>query len=561
MNDVNEMPRDDRATPAPGGGHASPLAPAALRALPSEALVTFLAGRRWFGAKGAAPRRATVRDAVPVAAEGRGYAVARVEVELADGRVERYQLPLALRAVGGARGAPPEPQDRSAAATGHHPSAADRRDSPPAGAAAPPDDAPLVAEPAPGVALVDATFDPAFRTLLARGLEHGATYDGDGVRWMLVPLEGAEVAGLGALPVRLGGAEQSNTSMILGDRAILKLYRKLEAGEHPDVEIARFLTTRTDFRNTPALLGTVTFVDHDRVATVAGMLQALVPGARDAWEVALDAARAYLRAPGDDPPNPFAEEMRELGRVTRALHDALASDRTDPAFAPRAASGEDVAEWAERVRDMARDGTALLTRARAEGRLRAADVPVADAVLRRTPELLGDLDALALEIGSHPGERIRHHGDYHLGQVLKGADGRYMIIDFEGEPARLLAERRTPSSALRDVAGMLRSFAYAAASAAMERGGVGTDPAMERRSARWERAMREAFLAGYQERGRAPFLPAEPQAMLHLVMLFEMEKVFYELAYELNNRPDWVWIPLRGIGRLLGSPSLPRRGA
>jgi maltose alpha-D-glucosyltransferase/alpha-amylase len=504
-----------------------PLAPATLHAIPSDALLAFLAGRRWFGAKGAAPRRAAVHDVVPVR-EGTGdgdagFAVARVEVELGDGRVERYQLPLASVE----------------------------------GTAA---DVPVITAAGSG-ALIDATQDPAFRALLARGLEHGARYDGEGARWVLRPLEGADVAGLGALPVRLGSAEQSNSSLLLDDRAILKLYRKLEAGEHPDVEIARFLTTRTDFRNTPALLGTITFEDHQGAVTVAGMLQALVPGARDAWAVALDAARAYLRARDDAPPQAFAAEMRELGRVTRALHDALASDREDPAFAPRAATAGDVAEWAARVRDMARDGTALLTRARTAGRLRRADEPVADAVLRRTPELLGDLDTLAAAIGAHPGERIRHHGDYHLGQVLKGADGRYMIIDFEGEPARLLAERRTPSSALRDVAGMLRSFAYAAASAAMERGGVGTDPEVERRSARWERAMREAFLDGYQERGAAAFLPRDPQAMLHLVMLFEMEKVFYELAYELNNRPDWAWIPLRGIGRLLGSPSLPRRGA
>jgi maltose alpha-D-glucosyltransferase/alpha-amylase len=187
-------------------------------------------------------------------------------------------------------------------------------------------------------------------------------------------------------------------------------------------------------------------------------------------------------------------------------------------------------------------------------------VPIADAVLRRRTELLGDLDALADAVGSHPGERIRHHGDYHLGQVLKGADGRFMIIDFEGEPARLLAERRAPHSALRDVAGMLRSFAYAAASAAMETGGVGASADVERRSARWEREARDAFLAGYQAAGPAAFLPADPDAVAPLVTLFELEKVFYELAYELNNRPDWIWIPLRGIGRRLGAGA-PRGGA
>ena len=497
----------------------------ALRALPSERLVAYLARRRWFGAKGDGVRRAYVHDAVPMRGEGGEFAVARVAVELADGRVERYQLPLAV-----------------------------------APAAAKGDD---VLELPDGHRLVDATGEPAFRRLVVQGLERGAAYEGPGVRLELRPLDGADVVGLGALDARLGSAEQSNTSLLVGDRAILKLFRKLEAGEHPDVEIARFLTTRTSVRDTPALLGTILFedaADGEGVATVAGMLQALVPGARDAWAVALDAARAYLAAPGDDPPNPFAGEMRELGRVTRALHEALASGRDDPAFAPRMATAEDVTSWASRVRDMMHAGTELLGRAREAGRLRPADAPIAEAVLRRRPELLADLDALAAAIGGHPGERIRHHGDYHLGQVLRSADGRWAVIDFEGEPARLLAERRAAHSALRDVAGMLRSFAYAAASAAMERGGVGTNPAMESRSARWERASRDAFLNGYRERGAAPFLPADPEATTHLLTLFEMEKVFYELAYELNNRPDWVWIPLRGIGRMLGAPAGARAG-
>jgi maltose alpha-D-glucosyltransferase/alpha-amylase len=252
--------------------------------------------------------------------------------------------------------------------------------------------------------------------------------------------------------------------------------------------------------------------------------------------------------------------MRALGAATRAMHEALASRDDDPAFAPRAASSEDAAEWGRRVRAMVHDTTELLAGARRGGRLRDDTIPIADAVLRRRPEVLGDIESLVEALGERPGARIRHHGDYHLGQVLKGSDGRYMIIDFEGEPARLLAERRAPDSPLRDVAGMLRSFAYAAATVAMEAGGVGTNPAVEARSARWERGVRDAFLAGYFERQGARFLPADPAAATHLTTLFEMEKAFYELGYELNNRPDWVWIPLRGIGRLLGSPTLPRRG-
>lgn len=510
-------------------GGAGPLDRAALHAIPSDRLAAYLAGRRWFGAKGVEVRRAAVHDVVPVTDGARHFAVARVEVELADGRVERYQLPLA----------------RAADAEG--------------------DEAGSLPEVADG--LVDATGLAAFRRLVVDGLARGASHEGDGTRWVLRPLAAAApdapLDGLADLPVRLGSAEQSNTSMLVGDRAILKLYRKLEAGEHPDVEIARFLTTRTGFRHVPALLGTIAFSgdgDGEGPTTVAGMLQRLVPGARDAWAVALDAARAYLRAAGDAPPNPFATGMRELGRVTRALHDALASSTDDPAFAPRVTTADDVQAWAGRVRDTVRDGADLLAEARRAGRLRSVDVPIADAVLRRRTELLGDLDEIAAAVGSHPGQRIRHHGDYHLGQVLEGADGQWMLIDFEGEPARLLAERRATNSALRDVAGMLRSFAYAAATAAMETGGVGLDARVEGRSARWEREVRAAFLEGYHDAGPAPFLPAEPDAAAHLLTLFEMEKVFYELAYELNNRPDWAWIPLRGIGRQLGASTVPRRG-
>ena len=510
------------------------LDPAWLKSLPSSVLAPFLAGRRWFGAKGAAPRQVAVHDAIPLHGEAGAVAmqavVARVEVELPDGRVERYQLPLTVR------------RDD---AGGTAPSAVL---------------ATLVAEDGSRGVLRDAVEDERFRTLLARGSAGGASFTNDGTSWVITPLPGADVAALADAPTRLGSAEQSNTSMLLGEQAILKLYRKLEAGEHPDVEIARALTTRTSFRNTPALLGTLTFQDRDGAVTVAGMVQRLVTGARDAWEVALDSAAAYVNAEAESPPIPFADEMRELGRITRALHEALASLRDDPAFAPRTATAEEVDGWVSRVRSMVHDSTDLLARARADGRLPGPDVHVADAVLRRRAELLTDLDALGEAIGDHPGERIRHHGDYHLGQVLRSADGAYMIIDFEGEPARLLAERRAPNSALRDVAGMLRSFAYAAASAAMQAGGVGMNPATEVRTARWERAVREAFLAGYLERGTAPFLPASREAVTYLITLFEMEKVFYELAYELNNRPDWVWIPLRGIGRLLGSPGMPRPG-
>jgi trehalose synthase-fused probable maltokinase len=148
---------------------------------------------------------------------------------------------------------------------------------------------------------------------------------------------------------------------------------------------------------------------------------------------------------------------------------------------------------------------------------------------------------------------IRHHGDYHLGQVLRTEDGDFQIIDFEGEPARPLAERRERSSALRDVAGMLRSFAYAAATLAAEQQSSGEVAA--RRASEWERGARDAFLDGYQGGGNCAYLPSTPRKVDAVRELFETEKVFYELSYELNNRPAWVWIPLAGISALRASPA------
>ncbi|MGI9077283.1 MAG: alpha-amylase, partial [Gemmatimonadaceae bacterium] len=163
--------------------------------------------------------------------------------------------------------------------------------------------------------------------------------------------------------------------------------------------------------------------------------------------------------------------------------------------------------------------------------------------------------ALARDLVAHDaGLSIRHHGDFHLGQVLRAADGEWIIIDFEGEPTRPLAARRALHSPLRDVAGMQRSFAYAASSGATEVGGLGADARVESRAARWERDARAAFLEGYFGSSPVPhvqgLLPDSRESATALLTLFEVEKVFYELDYELNNRPSWAWIPLRGIAKL-----------
>ncbi len=324
---------------------------------------------------------------------------------------------------------------------------------------------------------------------------------------------------------------------------MLKLFRRLEHGENPDVEIGTFLTTRTAFRHTPAVLGVIRYCDASGASYVTGMLSRFVAGARDGWAIALDAARAALGAPGRDEPVGFAAEAEHIGGVTRDLHAALASAPDTPGFRNDPVSLGDVEQWVEAAR-RAIDGALTLLGERVAA-LPTPHQAMARAIAGRrdaTHERLGEIAShvrASIESSGGTMRKIRHHGDYHLGQLLRGEKGVWFIVDFEGEPSRPLAERRALSSPKRDVAGMLRSFAYAAATAAAERGGLGVNAGTEIAAAHWERDVRAAFLAGYGARADDP-----------LVALFEMEKLFYELRYELNNRPEWVWIPLRGIARL-----------
>ena len=502
------------------------LAPETLQSLPTDALREFLFARRWFGAKGRTPTSIRITDVVPLRWESLRAAIALIEVGFDDGRPQRYQLPLAVRR----------------------------------------DDAPASAGPAPRAILAraeseqehgvvfDATEDESFRRQLAAAIEHSASFASGAVRWIAEPVED-HAAGLGAITgTKVIASEQSNTSIIFGDRAILKLFRRLEAGENPDVEISRFLTLHTPFRNSPPLLGTLRIEHADGTASVTGMLQQFLPGSMDAWAWALTSSRAYFAASADaEPTNPFRADAERLGTITRDLHEALASPAAhdDPAFAPVPITAHDLAEWAERVRRSAVEALTQLQDRLASGAIPADRMPEAKVIARRREDYVNHILALGASLGASLGSRIRHHGDYHLGQVLRAADGDFMIIDFEGEPARPLAERRAPHSALRDVAGMLRSFAYAAATLATELKDALPPRVLEPRAFYWERDAREAFLQGYLRDPHASFLPGSQRAIEQILTLFETEKVFYELSYELNNRPEWVWIPLRGISKLL----------
>ncbi|MBA3891032.1 MAG: hypothetical protein H0X64_10920 [Gemmatimonadaceae bacterium] len=482
--------------------------------LDSETLISYVQGRRWFGAKGGAPTAARIAHALQLPWAGGVFAILRLDIDTTAGTLQ-YQLPVAARAAAPAGAT-------TIAQVGDH-------------------------------AVYDATEDPEFRRELAAAFAGGCTVEYDGGRWVVARAGDRRLTLPPGADVTLGSAEQSNTSMRLGTSAILKLFRKLEAGEHPDVEVTEFLTLRQGFPNTPVLLGTIRWEDASGT-TVGGMLQELVAGATGAWEYTLTTGRAYFDASRDSTPeNAFEADAAQLGRVTRTMHDALARDDSSPSFAPEAAEEEELQDWAQRAEQQIEAAIDLLERQLAAGRIRRDRVEEAKVVVRRREHYIDLIEEIVEHVDEDAGQCIRHHGDYHLGQVLRTAAGEFMIIDFEGEPARPLAERRRKHSPLRDVAGMLRSFSYAAATLAGDarNGSGGTDPGtVEVRTGRWERDARDAFLAGYFGNAAAGYLPQEPANARRLLALFEIEKVFYELAYELNNRPEWIGIPLRGIARL-----------
>ena len=487
----------------------------AIASVRSDALVAYLQKQRWFAAKGSTPTDARISGFVIAPWGGDTFAFARAAVVV--GGVEHvYQLPMATRTSA--------PADVPANAV-------------------------LSTSP---LALYDAVYDSDFRTGLVNALAAGATASGGGSRWVAEPAHPGRFVVPEDVVTRLGSAEQSNTSIVVGNFAILKLFRTLKIGIHPDVEVTRFLTTRAGFANTPSLLASMRFEDASGSAT-SGMVQTFLAGSSDAWSYARSKGKSYFVS-GSEPPNSFLEDAKRLGVVTRAMHDALASDESDPPFAPEPATHEDLDRWTSRVAESIRGSLALLETQLQSPRFPPQRLPEAKALVGRRDHFVAWVDEIADALGDDLGELIRVHGDYHLGQLLRTAAGDFSVIDLEGEPSRSLEERREKTSPLRDVAGMLRSFAYAAATLATSAEKSLDMPTRELRSARWERDARAAFLSGYLANtdDDAPgILPEEAEHVHLLIALFEAEKAFYELAYELNNRPSWAWIPMRGISKLL----------
>jgi maltokinase len=365
---------------------------------------------------------------------------------------------------------------------------------------------------------LDALGDPgAARDLLAR-IAAGEEIETEDGCFRFHPVDGLEARATDA-PARLIGVEQSNSSIVFDEGLVLKVFRKLEPGINPELEMLRFLTHR-GFPHIAPLQG---WYDYDgrALAATLGVAQTFLPDAVGGWELALEEIASS--------PGTFLARLESLGEVTAELHNVLASDAGDPAFSPEEPSQESVS---------------LLT-------------ATIDEEIERIFARLPDIDAVAPIAGrgedvrqrlalrgqiSIGGSVIRTHGDYHLGQTLSTARG-WVIIDFEGEPARALTDRRRKRSALRDVASMLRSFAYA--TSAVEILGGSSAPVD------FEEEARMRFLGHYLEHVDAKLLPHGEAQVANLLAIFELEKAIYELQYELDNRPDWVAIPVAGIRRLL----------
>ena len=502
-----------------------------IRQLETEALARFVATQRWYAAKGEPPRRVVLVDHAEWGEQG-NWLVSLYRVENDSSETQNYFLPLALAWEDGAE---ERLQGMQAATVAR------------------------VRQQAQLGVLADAFADEAFCRALVAAIGLGQELRcAHGVIRFAPTQAYAEIAGEASsqLPVRPVGSPGSNTGVVLGDRLFLKGYRRLHPGVNPEAEIGRFLTEKVRFPHSVPVAGTVEYGGGDGVTLSLALLQSYVENQGDGWSYALDYLERFLeqqRAQGAAPGNAaelhgaWLTLVRTLGQRTGELHRALATTTGDPAFDPEPIDARDLPAWVQRARDEAGAAMDLLARRR-DG---LADAPraAADRLLERRQELFARIDGCAGDKLS--GIKIRHHGDYHLGQVLLRQND-FVIIDFEGEPARPLAERRAKHSPLRDVAGMLRSFNYAAHAALVRVTAERADglDLLERHAQQWELETQRRFVEAYRDATHGCKLYPSWDEVRGLLELFQLEKAFYELRYELDNRPAWVLIVLQGIGKL-----------
>lgn len=518
---------------------------------------------RWFGGKSREIRTVQVVDRIPI---GDFSALAVIEVAYVVGESERYLLPLAwLEGVRAKRWLQGRPQA-------------------------------LIAENqglSAALYAVDAIHLKDFRNSLFKKFSRHPTPQ----KWSgpdCPCLEDAQVHGqiqgiathywkkifqknqknLRSDPLR---TEQSNTSIKYGNSSILKIYRRIEEGANPDVEISRYLSEENHFRSTPYCLGTLEYHKKNRIPFTVGMMSAYVKNNQDAWSyfqaqlsrlLRLRKIKAVNNIGIEQPPydfwggiqkkfplavtkgfSPFLSHAEKLGQQTFQMHRLLALG-THSKFIPEPLTPNFQLSLYDSLVRQSQNTLESLRKVRTQ--LPPAHMDLVDRLLRLQDRVNDHYRILCDE--KIESILIRVHGDYHLGQVLFNGK-EFFIIDFEGEPARSFSERKFKHSPLRDVAGMLRSFHYAANVALQPFAQTPAVENMQRILHSWHQWVRFAFLKGYfldvvkpkKSVSSIDFLPRSQFQILKLLDLFMLEKAFYELHYEMNNRPDWVQVPLRGI--------------
>jgi maltose alpha-D-glucosyltransferase / alpha-amylase len=495
--------------------------------LERDVLPAFLASRRWFAERGNSSTTCHLVGALPLDATDQNLGVALVE---AKGRHEtaNYLLPLSIKWT---RFDPMRPNSDALAAVRRGPQQG---------------------------TLIDASADAGFISSILENLRASRTIEGDQRILEFRPTSRfSPSAEISIQNVRAVDTEQSNTTALVDNQYVVKLFRRLESGVNPEIEVGRFLTDTVSFPNTPPLFGAVELQENGTRGAVA-VVHGFIENQGDAWAV----TSAYLdrfveeqrllmaeAAEHSDEEAAYVRRMEQVGRCVAELQLALASRDDVIDFAPEPITAEDVHGWTNKVLHRANRTLDELARRRSD--LRDNDRQLVDELLsrRRTlPDRLGELLPAPVQA-----MKIRHHGDFHLGQMLIVKDDVF-IIDFEGEPRRSIEDRRRKAPAGRDVAGLIRSIDYSA-TAALERA-LKSAPDEQGRLApaldRWREHSVAAFLAVYrQSLSNTRLWPRSPEDADRLLDFFLLEKAFYEIEYELAHRPDWLRVPLAGTWRIL----------
>ena len=521
--------------------------------LEQVALPRYLASQRWFGAKSLGLEMLQIRDLLPILEEPSPAFLVLVETHARDGSHDLYDIPMAI--VTGAKAkALVKSNPHSVIAALNSPDGE-------------------------GILFDAGVSDDFCKALFHLIVRRSAAGEEPASLQSLQTNAIAETTDDCLEPIARGSEEQSNTTVVFNQRYLLKIFRKLETGLNPDFEIGRFLTEKTTFHRSPNVFGALQCQTKSGIFATIALLQDFVPHSTQAWEWMLGVLDRYLKTTqvqtrsldpavsrgSFDPVAMIENELSSLqleclgpslqaaallGQRTAELHLALASRRDDSAFAPETLAPD---EYRARLSTLDKEARAAFNSLREKAATRDPELhALVDQILQVGPRIVAEV--LEAPVNPEPMIKIRCHGDYHLGQVLRVGDD-FMILDFEGEPGRSIEERRAEQSPWKDVAGMLRSFDYAAASASLKLADHDelVLAALEPWAREWSASMSAAFLKSYRQTAAAGGLMlGETQTASRLLRRFMVEKLIFEVRYESNYRPSWLRIPLLGLSRLSG---------